>query len=91
MTRVNLPPGCYGIEVAGYKSRRVKPGSHLDIDNPRVARLIGKSSNTELGIISNKELVGIGTKAGRWCKPCKRLWQAWSETCPKCGLETEPE
>jgi hypothetical protein len=28
---------------------------------------------------------------GRWCKPCRRVWQRWSHVCPKCGRDTVPE
>jgi hypothetical protein len=91
LTRINLPEGCYGLSLAGFKTPKVKPGSSVDIDNPRVLRLIRNSSNGELGILSHRELVSIRTKSGRKCEPCNRIWQAWTKVCPKCGAETVPE
>ncbi len=34
---------------------------------------------------------GLGTKRGRWCAACCRIWNAWSHKCPKCGAQTEAE
>jgi hypothetical protein len=91
MTRINLPPGCYGVNIGPFKTPKVKPGSSIDIDNPRVLKMIDKSSNSELGILSSRELVTIRTRNGMRCVPCNRLWQVWSKQCPKCGTDTEPE
>jgi hypothetical protein len=33
----------------------------------------------------------LGTKTGRWCTACARLWNAWSHDCPRCGGATKPE
>jgi hypothetical protein len=32
-----------------------------------------------------------GTRAGRWCQACKRLWNRWNRECPNCHAETVPE
>jgi hypothetical protein len=91
MTRINLPPGAYGLSLGSFKTKRVKPGTSVNVDDPKILKLIKNCSNTELGILSDKELVGIKTKNGRWCQECRRLWQTWSKTCPKCSRETVPE
>ena len=91
MTRINLPPGAYGISIADYKSKRVKPGGSINVDDPKIVKMIRESSNAQLGIISGQELVAIKTKNGRWCEPCHFLAQAWSKACPRCGGETVPE
>jgi hypothetical protein len=91
-TRVNLPPGCSGFQVGGthYEDR---PGGHVDVadhDAPAVNRMLG---NGDAGLLSAKGRHYIGTKKGRRCTGCGRLWNVWSLTCPRevCGAPTEPE
>jgi len=31
---------------------------------------------------------GLGTKTSRTCQPCRRVWNAWSTVCPRCGQPT---
>jgi hypothetical protein len=91
MPRVNLPPGAYGVKFAGAGTTpNVRPGSSVQITDEQ-ARMIKKSSNGELGIISGSQAMALGTKAGRWCQPCRFLAQAWSTQCPRCGGPTEKE
>lgn len=33
----------------------------------------------------------VGTKRGRWCAACARIWNAWSHECPRCGELTVEE
>jgi len=89
--KINLPAGCYGLTGPdGSKTRRVKPGTSVTVTDEQ-ARVINHSSNASLGIISGTQAAVIGTKRGRWCPACARLWQAWSVTCPRCGRDTEEE
>lgn len=55
----------------------------------RHARAIQKGVGTAGQILSADFTTSIGTKKGRWCFDCKRLWQAWSEICPRCGGPTQ--
>ena len=91
MTRVNLPPGCYGFRTESGATPAVRPGSHVDVDD-RTARALSKSQYVEKGMLSVAQPTTIGTRKGRRCVPCGgRVWQAWSLECPKCGAATEPE
>lgn len=89
-TRVQLPPGCSGITAEdGTKYRAPKGGSVVLEDQH--ASAIKKGIGTAGQILSADFTVTIGTKRGQWCLNCKRLWQAWSLACPKCGDGTIPE
>lgn len=87
MTRVQLPPGCYGIETPSGKKYSARPGRTLDVPD-HVADRIGKSTAGASGVLRGGELLGLGTKRGRFCEPCRRWWQAWSAQCPRCGEPT---
>jgi hypothetical protein len=89
MPRINLPAGCYGVKLP---TREVndKPGGSISVTDQE-ARWISKSSNGKLGIVGSTQTLSVGTKAGRWCVMCHRLWQSWSHACPRCGEETRPE
>lgn len=94
MTRVALPStgkktGCYGLEFPdGYKAD-TRPGGSVEVDDYHAAQ-INSSTNGRLGLISSTLAMSIGTKASRSCAPCRRVWQAWSLHCPKCGQQTDP-
>lgn len=93
MPRVSLPTtgkktGAFGLEFPdGYKTPRVRPGGSVEVDDYH-ARQIRGSSNARLGLISSGQALSIGTRKGRWCDACRRIWQAWSARCPKCDGET---
>lgn len=65
-----------------------KPGGRVDVPDSYVPELQA-SSAVRSGVISASQSFNLGTKIGRVCRPCRRTWQGWSETCPKCGLPTE--
>jgi len=93
--RVALPKtgrktGCYGLEFEDGSKVSGKPGGTVTVDDHQAAQ-IESSSNGRLGLISSKLQVSIGTKQGRWCLPCRRLWQGWTMECHKCGGPTVPE
>jgi hypothetical protein len=89
LTRVNMPPGCYGLKI-GSKEYNAKPGGTVDVP-PEAAAQIARSSNGKLGIVSGRPKVAIATKGGRWCQACRFLAQSWSAACPRCGQQTAPE
>ena len=91
MPRINLPPGCYGLKVAGMgKTKNVRPGTSVVVSDEQ-ARAIKKSSNGQLGIVSSSQALTIGTKNGRFCEDCGFHAQAWSKKCPRCGGTTREE
>lgn len=92
--KVNLPPGCAGLDLkdgSRYNARRAPGGGRMVEVSERHARAINSGQFGEQGLMDAHERSQIGTKKGRWCKPCGRIWQAWTTTCHKCGGETVPE
>jgi hypothetical protein len=90
MTRVQLPAGCVGLDMAnGKKYNAERAGGSVDV-SAADAKYINTSwyGPGQAGIMRGAPSFVIGTRNGRWCTPCKRLWQAWSEVCPKCGEAT---
>jgi hypothetical protein len=87
--RVQLPPGCGGFTTADGTRYDAKPGTSVVLED-RHADALARSQHSSIGLVT-KPSTGIGTKKGRWCRPCRRLWQAWSQVCPKCGQDTVPE
>jgi hypothetical protein len=90
MPQVQLPVGCNSLKFPDGKEYYGKRSGHVNVDDDH-AKMIARSSNGRAGIINGSLTAAIGTKAGRWCTECIRLWQSWSKTCPKCGRETEEE
>jgi hypothetical protein len=90
LTKINLPPGCYGVEGANGQKYSAKPGGSIDVPQS-VADRIKKSHAGVNGVLRGGELLALGTRRGRYCAPCRRWWQAWSTECPRCGEPTEAE
>lgn len=89
MPRVQLPPGCYGLEMQdGTKYNRHRDGSIQVSD--RHADAIRRNWAGQTGVVVADEPHTIGTRHGRWCTNCQptRVWNAWNKTCPKCGAAT---
>jgi hypothetical protein len=90
VTRVQLPAGCTGLDMAnGVRYDAERAGGSVEV-SAGDARYINTSwyGPGQAGIMRGAPSFVIGTRAGRWCTPCKRLWQAWSENCPRCGAAT---
>jgi hypothetical protein len=90
--RVQLPDGCYGLDMADGKKYTARPGDYVNVSDNH-ARQIKKSFYGGSGIMRGGEQFVIGTRAGRWCRSCApaRLWNSWNATCPRCGAETTEE
>lgn len=90
MTRVQLPDGCQGLDMAnGVKYTADKPGGTVEVSG-KDAHYLGTSWYGQSGVMKGAQALTIGTKAGRRCGPCNRLWQGWSMVCPRCGQDTQP-
>lgn len=90
MPRVTLPENCYGFDMGGSgKKISGKPGSHVEVSSSE-ARQIKNSFAGQSGIVHGEQY-SFGTKKGRRCGPCKRLWNAWNHECPRCGGDTTIE
>lgn len=91
MTRVQLPDGCSGLDMAnGKKYTAEKPGGTVEVTG-KDAHYLDTSWYGQSGVMHGSSQFTLGTKTGRWCTTCSRLWQAWSTTCPRCGADTKPE
>ena len=88
--RVQLPPGCAGFNCADGTVYKAKAGTSVTLED-RHAKALSASQHSSIGLVRAGESFALGTKAGRYCVPCSRLWQAWSAVCPRCGSETVPE
>jgi len=86
--RVNLPPGCSGFDCKdGTKYKADKPGGAVVISD-RHAGAVNQSQYADQGLISARGGLSFGTKRGKRCVSCRRLWNAWNDTCPRCGENT---
>lgn len=86
--KVQLPPGCKGFDCKdGTKYTAKRAGGTVDVDD-RHAKAINTGQYGQQHFISAKGQQSFGTKRGQYCEPCRRLWNAWNKTCPKCGIDT---
>lgn len=95
MPRIFLPPGCAGFADGSKKyMAEAGPGSFVNLEDgsPQLAKLRNQDYAAAGLVDANAEKFFAVTKDdGRWCKPCRRVWQRWSLVCPKCGRDTIPE
>lgn len=65
-----------------------RPGGRVTVADQHgdaIARTLGGDA----GLVGSGRFgVFLGTRKGRVCEPCHRVWQAWSTKCPRCGAET---
>lgn len=86
--KVNLPPGNVGFNCKdGTRYTADRPGGTVTVDE-RHAKAINQSQYADLGFITATGALAFGTKRGQYCAPCRRIWNAWNDTCPKCGEAT---
>ena len=89
--KVQLPPGCSGFDCAdGTKYTANRKGGTVEVSD-RHASAINSGQYGQQDFISAKSALSFGTKNGRWCQRCNRLWNAWNKTCSKCGDPTMTE
>lgn len=95
MPRVHLPPGCLGFADGDRKYLGVNgPGSYVNLEDgsAQLAKLRGQGyASAGLVDAGPEKFFTIRRDDGRWCRPCRRVWNRWNGTCPRCGLETLPE
>jgi hypothetical protein len=72
-------------------SYSARPGSHVNVSDDHAAA-IRRQVGGDAGLVGHGAFRAFGgTKDGRWCEPCRRLWNRWNLLCVKCGGETVPE
>jgi hypothetical protein len=89
MARVTVPDGCRRLDMEDGTRYRAGAGGHVEVSSEHEAAL-RRGWYGQSGVISGQSFT-LGTKTGRWCGACRRAWQAWSTTCPRCHGETVPE
>lgn len=81
--RVELPKGCYGLDVpGGGKYDATRTGGSVTVSD-RDAALINRA-NGQSGMLKAATALTIGTKRGKRCA-CSFLAQSWATSCPRCG------
>lgn len=89
MTKINLPPGCVGFDCKdGTKYTADRPGGAVDVNDRHAAAVKTGQFSGDANLLSSGVALSFGTKKGRRCEPCGRIWNAWSVNCPKCGEPT---
>jgi hypothetical protein len=95
MPQVNLPPGCRSLQMEdGKRYVAGRSGGQVSVSDDHAKAIDRLAGNGTAGLITaGFRQFGAVRKPGRWCTSCQpaRLWQPWSETCPRCGAATEPE
>lgn len=86
MTKVTLPKGCAGLDMADGTKYNAGADGAVDMSSDH-ARYLKTSWYGQHGVM-NSQTLSFGTKKTMLCYPCKRAWNAWSVTCPKCGQPT---
>lgn len=84
-----LPPGCRGFTTADGQTLRADSKGTITLEDHHAARLM-RSKHAAVGLVSRRSYQ-LGTREGRWCTACRRLWQGWSMRCPKCNAATIAE
>lgn len=86
--KVQLPPGCKGFDCKdGTKYTAGRAGGTVEVSD-RHAKAINDGQYGQQDFISAKGALSFGTKKGKLCESCGRVWNAWNSTCPRCGCET---
>lgn len=86
--RTKVPPGCVGFRTRDGRTIDKNADGSVTLEG-RDEQLFKKSVHKGVGLVSTEETWTLGTKKGRYCKPCIRLWNVWNDVCPKCGKPTE--
>jgi len=91
-TTIQLPDGCYGVEMPWGESRNAKPGGRISVPDEYVPVIEGSSASRD-GLISTQRGFTVGTRRGRPCNDdheinCLFVAQVWSDACPRCGSTT---
>jgi hypothetical protein len=95
MPKVQLPPGNSGLQMEdGTHYKAGRPGGYVNVSDDHARAIDRMSGNGTAGLITaGFRVFGSSPRAGRWCTSCQpaRLWNAWNDSCPRCGAATEPE
>lgn len=86
MAKISLPDGCKGLDFPDGSKVSGKGGGSVEVSEAQ-ARQIDNSWYGRSNVMGGQKLQ-FGTRKGMRCRPCKRLWNAWNDVCPRCGEQT---
>jgi hypothetical protein len=91
-TTIELPPGCYGMEMPDGREINGKPGSKVDVPDHYVPAIKASTAGVN-GILTTDRSFALGTRRGQRCTnpECGFLAQAWAKECPRCESLTQEE
>lgn len=90
--RVELPKGCYGLDVpGGGRYDATRPGGHVTVSEGDARKI--RKANGESGMLTAGAGLVIGTRRGQRCtsQTCGFLAQVWAKSCPRCNSPTTEE
>jgi hypothetical protein len=85
MARVHLPDGCRALSMADPRRYTACPGDIVTVSAEHAARIRSAPRSTR------GEAYTLGTKTGRVCDVCMRVWNVWNLLCPRCAAPTIPD
>jgi hypothetical protein len=89
MTQVHLPPGCIGFDAKdGTRYTAKKAGGTVNVDERHAKAINEGQFGGDANLVTAKGGLTFGTKKGRECPKCRRVWNVWNAQCPKCGEDT---
>lgn len=88
VTRITLPDGVQTIAMDGTDRITGRPGDTVRV-SPTQADAIRTHVANRTGPPAGQRFA-FGTRRGRTCPACHRLWNVWTLEC-RCGRPTEPE
>lgn len=69
-----------------------KPGTFVNVEDRHMGALKAQDyASAGLVEAGAEKLFAVRKGDGRWCGACRRLWNSWNRSCPKCEAETIPE
>lgn len=87
--KVQLPPGCKGFDCKdGTKYTAARAGGSVTVSDRHAEAIKNSQFGGDANLVGNVGGETFGTKRGQRCPKDGRLWNAWNDTCPKCGTET---
>ena len=92
MPKIQLPDGCRGLDMADGTKYTSKPGDKVEVSDNH-AKYLKTSFYGQSGIMAHGERMSFGTKVVKVCSAhCSPTrWNAWNDTCPRCGKPTTEE
>lgn len=89
MTQVHLPPGCVGFDAKdGTRYTANRPGGSVTVDERHAKAINTGQFGGDANLLTATGAVTLGTKKGRECLACHRVWNVWNRDCPRCGEPT---